>query len=606
MADRRLNGGPTFDRMNQAMSRRRVLKLFGALASAPIAASLLAACGSSSSSSKASSSSSASGQSTQTGSGATAVSGIGTPMNTFQNSSTPQGSTPQANASTSSSSTSGQPKQGGTIHQSIINNPDTLDPALASSAVSSSIFQYIFDSLVYIGDDHQTHPWMAEKWDISPDGKQITMTIRTGIKFHDGTACDGAAVKANFDRILDPKVASITKASMGSLTTVDLVDPQTVRFNFASAYAPFFTNLDGTGISSPAAIQKWGQAYGHHPVGTGPFMFKSWVLGQSVSLVRNPNYVNYRADYKNKGAPYVDGLNWQLIGEAATSTAALESGELDIGSIDLTQASKFQNDPKYQVFIWKSRDSFIFIEYNKNKFPFNDLAFRKAVAYAMNREAMVQSAYNGYATVNLLPLPGGVAGWDPSLDQYGYPYNMDKAKQTLADAGYKAGSDGILAEDGKKLSFTMLVYTGNDPLKVDADIVQQSLKQLGMDCKLNMMDFAAELPLLNAANFDCDIMRWTSPDPNILSLMFKGGGWTHTQPDDKQLDALCATADGTLDPAKRIDAVHEVVKYVLQQAIVAPICTDWGLWAAHTYVKDYSLTVFGTARLADVWIDKSA
>lgn len=578
--------------LQRSVSRRRVTKMLGAAAAVPLVASILAACGGGSSA-----------PSTTTGNsgqGAATVEGAGTPMNTFQNSATPTSGTPTSSGTTSAN---GTPKQGGTVHQSIINSPDTLDPTLASSATSSSIFQYIFDSLVYIGEDHLPHPWLAEKWEISSDGKQVIVTIRTGVKFHDGSPLDGAAVKANFDRILDPKVASITKASMGTMTSCDVVDPQTVRFNFTTAFAPFFTNLDGTGISSPTAVQKYGDKYGHNPVGTGPFMFKEWVSGQSVTLVKNPSYVQYRDDFKNKGAPYVDELNWKIIGEAATSTAALESGELDIGSIDLTQASKFQGNSNYQVYIWKERDSYIFVEYQINKFPFNDLAVRKAIAYAMDRDSMVKSAYNGFATPNLLPIPNGVAGWDASLNQYGYPFSIESAKKVLTDAGYKPGSDGIMAKDGKPLSFTMIVYSGNAPLKVDSTIIQQSLSQVGMKCEIKIMDFAAELPLLNAGNFDCDLMRWTSPDPNILSLMFKSPGWTK-QMHDPKLDQLCTVADTTLDPTKRIDAVHNVIKYLLQQAIVAPICTDWGLWAVHKYVKDYSLTVFGEARLSDVWLDK--
>ncbi len=484
-----------------------------------------------------------------------------------------------------------------------INDPDTLDPALSASIGASTIFQYIYEGLVFIGDDHLPHPWLAEKWDISTDGKQITFSIRTGIKFHDGTALDGAAAKASFDRILDPKIASIRKTGMGPVTSIDLVDAQTIRFNFSAPFAPLFTNLEGNGIVSTAAVQKYGDSYGHNPVGTGAFMFSNWTTGQSVTLVKNPNFTQYRDDYQNKGPAYVDQLVWKNIAEAATNNAALLNGELDIAGVDLTQASTVQNNSQFKVYVWKDRDGFIFVEYNMNKPPFNDLALRKAMAYAMDRDGMVKSAYNGYATANLLPIPNGVAGWDKSLEQYAYPFDLTKAKKALTDGGYTQASDGTMQKDGKQVSFTMLVYSGNDPLKTDAQIIQQSLQQIGIKCDLKVLDFSAELPLLNGGNFDCDIMRWTSPDPNILSLMFKTPGWTK-QMHDSALDALCTTADTTLDPTKRLDAVHAVVKYLLDQAIIAPIVTDWSLWAVHQYVKNYSLTVFGNGRLADVWLDK--
>jgi peptide/nickel transport system substrate-binding protein len=485
----------------------------------------------------------------------------------------------------------------------IINDPDTLDEALSSSLTSSNIFQYIYDSLVYIGDDHLPHPWLAEKWDINTDGTQITFSIRSGIKFHDGTVLDGAAVKANLDRILDPKTASIAKTGLGSMTTVDLVDPMTVRCNFTAAYAPILTNLDGTAMSSPAAVAKYGDTYGHHPVGTGPFMFKDWTQGQGVDIVRNPNYVQYREDYKNKSAPYIDGISWKIIADQATSTAALLTGELDIAGVQLTQANSIMTNADFQTYIWKDRNGYIFVEYNMNKAPFNDLAVRKAVALALDRDSIVKSAWNGFATVDLLPIPTGVAGYTTDLNQFAYPYDPAKAKQTLTDAGYTAGSDGVMAKDGKSLAFTMIVYSGYDALKTCGEIVQANLNAIGMKCTAQVMDFSAELPLLNAGNFDCDLMRWTSSDPDILTLMFKTPGWTK-QMHDTTLDGLCDKMDATIDPEKRLDAVHDVVKYLLAQAIVAPICVDWSITAVHTYVKDYSLTVFGEGRMADVWLDK--
>jgi len=591
------NPNQLLNSMSQRFSRRTMVKMVGGAAAFPVVSSLITACGGSSNNS----STATSGGQSQV----TAVGGVPTPLDTFKNQGSPVAS-PMAGSPTSSSgtgSTSGQPKTGGTVHMTIINDPDTLDVALASSLTSSTIFQYIYDCLVYIGDDHQPHPWLAEKWNINGDGTQIQFVIRQGIKFHDGTPLDGAAVKANFDRMLDPKVASIRKTGLGPMTGVDLIDPNTIQCNFSKAYAPILTNLDGTGISSPTAVQKYGDKYGHNPVGSGPFMFKEWAQGQSVSLVKYPDFKQYRQDAKNMGAPYVDGLQWKIIAEQATSTAALQSGELDIAGVDLTQANSVMNNKEFNVYIWKERDGYIFVEYNMNKAPFNDLSVRKAVAYAIDRDSCVKSAWNGFASVDLLPIPTGVAGYDESLNQYAYPYDPDKAKKALTDGGWAAGSDGVMAKDGKPLSFTMIVYAGYDALKTCGQIVQANLQAVGMKCQVQVMDFGAELPLLNAGNFDCDLMRWTSPDPNILTLMFKTPGW-RKQMHDSKLDALCDTMDTTLDPNQRLNAVHDVLKYLLDQAIVAPICVDWSLTAVHQYVKDYSLTVFGEARLWDVWIDK--
>ncbi|HLI52664.1 MAG TPA: ABC transporter substrate-binding protein [Thermomicrobiaceae bacterium] len=488
---------------------------------------------------------------------------------------------------------------------SLIEEPDSLDPAKTIEATASGIMQYIYDSLVFIGPDRLPHPWLAEKWDISPSGDQITFTIRSGAKFHDGTDLDGAAVKANFDRILNPATASPAKAQLGSLTSVDLVDPATVRFNFTSPYAPFFTNISISygGIVSPSAVTKYGSAYGHNPVGSGPFMFKSWPAGQGLTLVRYDGYQQFRTDYQNTGPAYLDQISYKIISESATAQAALEQGELDLIGIDVQQVKEIESNSNLQMLVWKTADNMDFVEY-ANKWPFTDLAVRQAIAYSIDRNSIVSGGFNGQATANLLPIPVGVAGWDESLGtQYGYAYDLTKAKKTLTDAGYAPGSDGIMAKDGKRLSFTMIVYSGSDPLKTASQIIQASLKQVGIDCKITIMDFGAELPILNKGNFDCDLMRWTWPDPVILSLLFKSPGWTH-QHSDPNLDKLLEAADSALDPSKRLDAIHTALKYLLQQAVIAPICTDWIVDAAWNYVKGYSWDALGGARLADVWLAK--
>ncbi|HET9016990.1 MAG TPA: ABC transporter substrate-binding protein [Thermomicrobiaceae bacterium] len=581
--------------LQRRMTRRGLTRLLGGAAGIPVAASILAACGGGAASSPTTTSSS--GASSLISS--TPVTSSGTPLSTYSN---PTGaSTPSASSSTSSSA-AGQPVKGGTAHLSLISEPDSLDPAKTIEAIASGVMAYIYDSLVYIGEDRLPHPWLAEKWVLSPDGKQITFTIRSGVKFHDGTSLDGSAVKANFDRILNPATASPAKAQLGTLTSVDLVDPMTTRFNFSAPYAPFFTNISISygGIVSPAAVQKYGDAYGHNPVGTGPFKLTAWPAGQGLTLARNDAYQQFRDDYTNKGPAYLDQVSFKIISESATQLAAFERGELDIAGIDVQQVQQIQSNSKYQVLIWKTADNMDFIEY-ANKAPFTDVAVRQAIAYSINRDSIVQSAFNGQATANLLPIPVGVAGWDANLGtQYGYAYDLTKAKKALTDAGYAPGSDGIMAKGGTKLSFTMLVYSGNDPLKTTAQIIQADLKKIGVDLKLTVMDFAAELTLLKKGQFDCDLMRWTWPDPVILSLLFKSPGWTN-QTSDPALDKLLTTADTTLDPTKRLDAIHTALTYLLQKAVIAPICTDWILDAAWSYVKGYSWDALGGVRMADVW-----
>jgi len=494
---------------------------------------------------------------------------------------------------------------GGTLHLATGTEPDALDPAKTIQLAADSFNDNLYDRLVFIGRDRLPHPWLSEKWDISSDGKQITFTIRKGIKFHDGTDLDGAAVKFSFDRILDPATASPAKAQMGTLQSVDLVDPNTVRFNFTDPYAPFFTNisLGYGGIVSPTAVKKFGANFGHNPVGSGPFKLKEWATGQKITLERYAEYKNFRTDGANTGPAYLDTIEFKIIADAATRLAALQSGELDVSDVDVHQVDKIKNDPKYQIVIWKDATDMDFLEY-ANKAPFTDLALRQAIAYSIDRDSIVKSAWNGYATANLNPQPVGVAGWDATIGkQYGYPFDLDKAKKTLAAGGYTPGPNGVLQKDGKPVAFTLLVYSGSDPAKTASEIIQATLQSIGIKMDIQIVEFGSELPQLNAGKFDADWMRWTWPDPVIESLLFKTPGWTH-QLSDPDLDKLAAVADATLDPEKRIAANHEVQKYILQKAYIAPIATDWIVRAARSNVKGYQWDAIGYPHYVDISLTK--
>jgi peptide/nickel transport system substrate-binding protein len=390
---------------------------------------------------------------------------------------------------------------------------------------------------------------------------------------------------------------------MGTLQSTELVGDSSVRFTFKQPYAPFFTNisLGYGGIVSPAAVKKYGDTFGHHPVGSGPFKLQQWATGQRITLAKNAGYHNYRTDDSNSGAAYLDALDHKIIADAPTRLAALQSGELDVSDVDVHQVPSIQANPKYQIIIWKDATNHDFLEY-AHKAPFTDLAVRQAIAYSIDRVNIVKAAWNGYATPNLLPMPVGVAGWDASIgEKYGYPYNLGKAKQALAGAGYTAGSDGVLQKAGKSLAWTLMVYSGSDPAKTASEIIQAALNSIGMKVKIQIVEFASELPVLNKGGFDVDWMRWTWPDPVIESLLFKSPGWTH-QLSDPALDKLCVAADTTLNPEDRIVKVHAVEQYILEHAYNAPIATDWLINAARAPVKGYNWDAIGYPRYINVWL----
>jgi peptide/nickel transport system substrate-binding protein len=499
----------------------------------------------------------------------------------------------------------GDPQTGGILNTYVIEDPDSMDPAGTIQATASSVQTHIYDRLVYISEDRVPEPWIATDWEASDDGTELTFHIREDVVFHDGTDLDAEAVAASFSRILDPDRSSPALAQMGSLQEVEATDDYTAVFTFEEPYAPFYTNIAISygGIVSPTAAEELGDGFGRNPVGSGPFQFKEWPTGQAIILERFEDYVNYRGDDENDGPAYVDELHFNVISDVSTRLAALQSGELDISDVDRNQAPQIEEDGAFNMIRWEDATNHNFLEF-VDRAPFNYPEVRQAIACCIDRETIVDAAYNGYASPNLLPMPTGLAGWDESIGQeYGYPYDLDRAQEILADAGWEPDSDGVLTDGEHRLEFTLLYYSGNEPIRVSCEILQATLESIGMSVELEVMEFGAMQGVIESGDFDVNWMRWTWPDPVILSLLFKSPGWVG-QVSDEELDELLDDADAEMDPDERINKVQDALQYILEEAIVAPILTDWILNATGSHVHGYRLDALGAARFVDVWLEQ--
>lgn len=499
----------------------------------------------------------------------------------------------------------GEPQTGGILNTYVIEDPDSMDPAGTIQATASSVQTHIYDRLVYISEDRVPEPWVAEDWEASDDGTELTFHIRDGLLFHDGTDVNAEAVAASFSRILDPDRSSPALAQMGTLQEVEAIDESSAVFRFEEPYAPFYTNIAISygGIVSPTAAEEQGDGFGRNPVGSGPFRFKEWPTGQAIILERFEDYVNHRGDDDNDGAPYVDELHFNVISDVSTRLAALQSGELDVSDVDRNQASQIEEDDSFNMIRWEDATNHNFLEF-VDRAPFNFPAVRQAIACCIDRETIVEAAYNGYASPNLLPMPTGLAGWDEEIGlEHGYSYDIDRAQEILSDAGWEPDSDGVLTDGEHRLEFTLLYYSGNEPIRVACEILQATLENVGMSVELEVMDFGAMQGVIEAGEHDVNWMRWTWPDPVILSLLFKTPGWVG-QVSDEELDELLSEADSEMDPDERINRVQDALRYILDEAIVAPILTDWVLNATGGHVHGYRLDALGGARFIDVWLEQ--
>jgi peptide/nickel transport system substrate-binding protein len=170
------------------------------------------------------------------------------------------------------------------------------------------VLNYLMESLVYIGPDSNPHGWVAESWTTNDDGTVIDFVIRQGRTFHDGTPIDAEAVAFSFNRHLDPETPSANRTGLGTLETVEVTGPDTVRFTYSAPYAPVWTSLASPfyGVVSPTAVEALGEDFGRNVVGSGPFMLESWTPATGFDLVKVPGYTTPRIDVENQGEMMID------------------------------------------------------------------------------------------------------------------------------------------------------------------------------------------------------------------------------------------------------------------------------------------------------------
>ncbi len=468
----------------------------------------------------------------------------------------------------------------------------------------------IYDNLIALRPDMTGYdPNLAESWDISEDGLTLTFHLRPGITFTDGTPCDAAAIKWNLDKYLDPNWPhSVNGVWVDYVDNFAAQDATTFVVTFKSPYAAFFSDLQTTYIVSPTAYEKLGKdGFGRAPVGTGAWIAKEIVENDHVLYVRNPDYKWSPSFYSNKGAVYPDELYIKFITDTAATYAALETGEATLIGLPAQFITQAQSNP--DIALNKGTDwSDFYLGFNDSVEPFKTPEFRKAIAYAINRDEIIQAAFEGEAFALYSSLAPSTWGYNEAQNDYGKAadgYNPDKAKEILAGLGYTAGSDGVLVgKDGKALKFKFNFPAGEDMKRV-AETIQAELADVGIQVELGEMEAAAISQMLQKCQQEMFLRPFGLADASILSAVFASSRmgssnrncWTDTKADE-----LIKTADTTLDPAKRAEAVDALVKYLVDQRPHVPLFALYIYTAYRANLKGVIWGANGGAFLNDAYL----
>lgn len=484
------------------------------------------------------------------------------------------------------------PTTGGELILGLYRTLDSLDPLTAGHEPEATVMTQIFDPLVWLSPDLKFAPGLATSWDISPDGTAYTFKLRQGVKFHDGTPLTADAVQFTFDRVAGPTTKpTVAKGLIGPVyDTTEVVDPATVRIKLKSPYAPFLDAVSQSwlGIVSPSAVQELGDKFASTPVGTGPFRAVEFDPQTHVTIERNPDYTWGPEFWNNKGAPYIDRFTVKFIREDATRMATLDTGETNwVWGPRAEDVERWKADPSTYKLLQPEDIGFpISLIINTQKAPTDDLAVRQALLYAVSQEEIVSKLFDGVGRPAHGPLAPSTWGYDPAVEQL-YPFNPDKAKQILDDAGWTVGSSGVREKNGQPLKLVYFIHQ-NLPSVAFYDLVQARLKAIGFDFENTQGDESTrdQLGQQGAVNLVNRQVIWS--DPVSLNDLFHSkniGGFNWGRVNDSELDKLLEQGPTVIDQDQRKAVYSQIQKRIMQQAYVLPIYTDFWTYGMRSEVN---------------------
>ncbi|MET3576525.1 glutathione ABC transporter substrate-binding protein [Bhargavaea ullalensis] len=490
--------------------------------------------------------------------------------------------------------------EGGDLVLAVLSDASSLDPHGSNDVPSSVVQENIYETLVTRNDNNEIEPGLATEWE-AIDDTTWEFKLQEGVKFHDGEDFNAEAVKKSFERVLDEKVASPRYFLFEMINSVEVIDDYTIQFKTDYPFAPLLAHLshNGGSIISPKSIdedyaamedgKEPGSVISENPVGTGYFKFDSWSPGSEIKLVKNEDYWD--------GTAKVDSVAFKVVPESATRAAELETGNAHI--IDPVQPNEVAriNDSGSGTVDQTPSSSLSYIGFNTEKAPFDDVRVRQAISMAVNKDDIIDGVYEGFGIPAKGPLAPGIFGYDENLKMI--DYNMDEAKKLLEEAGYADG-------------FSTTIWTNDNPQRVDmAVLLQQTLKELNIDVKIEQMEFGTYLDKTAAGEHDMFILGWSNPtgdaDYGLYALFHssqKGDPGNRSFYENAEVDKLLDEGRKETDPDTRVGIYADAQQQIVDDAPMIFIHHQEYLVGVSDKVKDFSIDQAGIYQLKDVTLSE--
>ncbi|XXJ19380.1 peptide-binding protein [Desulfovibrio caledoniensis] len=409
-----------------------------------------------------------------------------------------------------------EPEQGGTLVQPMLGEPSNLITILSSDQPSHTIGGQIYVSLLKYDKDINLVPYAAESYEVLDGGKLLKFKLRQDIYWTDGVQLTADDVEFTYRLTIDPKTPT---AYAGNFKLVKEFR-KTGKFSFEATYdQPFAKALVSWATDILPKHLLEGEnivdtKYSRQPVGAGPYMLKEWIAGSRIVLEANPNYF--------EGKPYIDRLVYRMIPDMGTQFLELKAGNLDMMGLDPLQYLYQTSGPGWDGGFRKFKFlafGYSFLGFNFKHPFFQDVRVRQAIDYAIDRRELVKGVLYGLGEAANGPYKPGTWQYDTNVKPRAY--DPAKARELLAEAGWTdSDGDGWLDKDGKRFAFSIITNQGNTQRIKTGVILQQRLKDIGIQVSLRTVEWAAFVKeFIDKGRFDAIIMGWNIlQDPDIYNV----------------------------------------------------------------------------------------
>ncbi len=479
-------------------------------------------------------------------------------------------------------------ESGGTMVDAMAGEPSGLIPMIAGESAASAVASHIFNSLLRYDRNLEPEGELAKSWQVSPDQKTITFTLKPGLKWADGKPLTSADVLFTWKLVTDDKTRTPYASDYKLVTSAEAPDAQTFRVSYSQPYAPALESWAGLQILPRHLLENQdinNTPFARKPVGSHYYQLESWSVKEKISLIRNP--------YATQGAPKIDRLISRFIPDPATQFLELMADNIDVMNLDPIQYTRIvpaRPEMKKKIALYKELgNGYTYLGFNLKRAPFNDVRVRQAINYAIDKQELIDGVLLGLGEPVAAPYKPGTRWVNPQLKPYAY--DPAKAKQLLKEAGFEDhDGDGILDRNGKPFAFEILTNQ-NKQREMSAVLIQRRLKDIGIDVKIRVLEWASFLGrYIKPGDFDVVVLGWSlSLDPDQYSIWHssqnKPGQFNFINYNNPQVDKLLEQGRLELDQDKRMKIYHEFSRILLEDSPIVYLYEGYGLPAIHKRIR---------------------